>query len=133
MLLMLHYDIWQSARGYKSLEQSVREIGKNPVMVEEIIEVLEILEDRIDFKEVEIDLPYKQPLKVHARYTRDQVLAAFELSTFENKSSNREGSALNKSLNTELLFINLKKSEKDFSPTTMYDDYAINETLFHCA
>jgi len=34
-------------------------------------------------------------------------------------------------LNTELLFINLVKSEENFSPTTMYDDYAINEYLFH--
>ena len=25
----------------------------------------------------------------------------------------------------------LKKSEKDYSPTTLYQDYAINETLFH--
>ena len=27
--------------------------------------------------------------------------------------------------------MNLKKSEEDFSPTMMYDDYAINESLFH--
>lgn len=47
------------------------------------------------------------------------------------KNPNREGSAENKALNTELLFVNLQKSEEDFSPTTMYDDYAINETLFH--
>lgn len=33
--------------------------------------------------------------------------------------------------NTELLFINLIKSEENFSPTTMYDDYAIDEKLFH--
>ena len=32
---------------------------------------------------------------------------------------------------SELLFINLIKSEENFSPTTMYDDYAINELLFH--
>ena len=38
---------------------------------------------------------------------------------------------VNKDLNTELLFINLIKSEENFSPTTMYDDYAISETLFH--
>jgi hypothetical protein len=47
------------------------------------------------------------------------------------KSSNREGAAENKNLNTEILFINLIKSEENFSPTTMYDDYAISETLFH--
>ena len=87
--------------------------------------------DQIDFKEIPIDLPYIQPLKLHARYTRDQILAAFGFSTFEKKSSSREGVAFNKDLNTELLFINLVKSEENFSPTTMYDDYAINESLFH--
>jgi hypothetical protein len=59
----------------------------NKVLVKEIIEVLEILIDKIDFKEIEIKLPYQQPLKVHARYTRDQILTAFGLSTFEKKSS----------------------------------------------
>ena len=131
MLLMLHYDIWQNAGGYKSLEESIRSIGKNKILVDEIIEVLEILIDKVDFKEIEIQLPYSQPLKLHARYTRDQVLAAFGLSTFERKSPSREGVAENVYLNTELLFINLIKSEENFSPTTMYDDYAISETLFH--
>lgn len=131
MLTMLHYDIWQTAGGVKSLEESIQQIGNNPVMVDEIIEVLEILLDEISFKEIEIDLPYKQPLKIHARYTRDQILAAFGLSTFQQKSSNREGTAFIQKHNTEILFINLIKSEENFSPTTMYDDYAINETLFH--
>jgi len=131
MLLMLHYDIWQTAGGFDSLEISIKELGRNKVMVDEIVEVLELLIDRIDFKEINIDLPYKQPLKLHSRYTRDQILAAFGLSTFERRSPSREGVAENTALNTELLFINLIKSEENFSPTTMYDDYAINETLFH--
>jgi len=131
MALMLHYDVWQSSGGFKSLEESVNQIGKNKVLVEEIIELIEILIDKIDFKEIEIDLPYIQPLRLHSRYTRDQILAAFRFSSFEIKSSNREGVAENSDLNTELLFINLVKSEEDFSPTTMYDDYAINEHLFH--
>lgn len=133
MLLMLHYDVWQKAGGFFSIEESIRAIGKNKVLVDEIREVLEILEDKIDFKEIEIQLPYHQPLKIHARYTRDQILAAFGMNTFEKASSNRigVGVAENKELNTELLFINLVKSEENFSPTTMYDDYAINEYLFH--
>jgi superfamily II DNA or RNA helicase len=131
MLLMLHYDVWQTAGGFSSLEESINQIGKNTVLVKEIIEVLEILIDRIDFKEIDIDLPYLQPLKLHARYTRDQILTAFRLSTFDKKSSSREGVAENANLNTELLFINLIKSEENFSPTTMYDDYAISENLFH--
>lgn len=131
MLLMLHYDVWQNAGGFDSLEESIIQMGKNKVLVNEIIEVLEILIDKIGFKEIDIQLPYEQPLKLHARYTRDQILVAFGLSTFNKKSSNREGAAENKKLNTEILFINLIKSEEDFSPTTMYEDYAISETLFH--
>lgn len=131
MLLMLYYDVWQNHGLFKSLEESIKAIGKNKVLVKEIIEVLEILIDKVDFKEIEIQLPYNQPLKLHARYTRDQILAAFGLSTFDRKSPSREGVAENVNLNTELLFINLIKSEENFSPTTMYDDYAISETLFH--
>lgn len=131
MLLMLHYDMWYNAKGFTSLESSIKAIGANKTLINEIIEVLELLIDRIDFKELDIPLPYNQPLKVHARYTRDQILAAFDLSTFERKSPSREGVAENKELNTELLFINLVKSEENFSPTTMYDDYAIDEILFH--
>jgi superfamily II DNA or RNA helicase len=131
MCLMLHYDVWQSPGGFASLEESINVIGSNKAMNEEIIELLEILIDKIDFIESEITLRYSQPLKIHSRYTRDQILAAFGMSTFEMKSSNREGVAENKLINTELLFIDLVKSETDFSPTTMYQDYAISETEFH--
>src|SRR5690606_26563402 len=86
MLLMLHYDIWQDTREFETLENSIKAIGENAVLVDEIIEVLEILIDEISFKEIDIDLPYTQPLKVHSRYTRDQILVAFGLSTFSKKS-----------------------------------------------
>jgi len=76
-----------------------------------------------------VDLGYAFPLQIHACYTIEQILVAMRLSTLGKKSSNREGVALNKVLNTDALFINLKKSEEDFSPTTLYDDYAINELL----
>lgn len=131
MCLMLYYDVWQNPGLFNTLEESIKAIGANQVLVAEIIELLEILIDKIDFLEKEIALHYTQPLKVHGRYTRDQILVAFGLSTFESKSSNREGCANNKDLNTEILFVDLIKSEKDFSPTTLYQDYAISDTLFH--
>lgn len=131
MLLMLHYDCWQTDNKYSTLKESIKAIGSNKYLVKEIIDFLLLMIDQISSEEFDIDLPYKQPLKVHGRYTRDQILAAFELSTFDKKSSNREGVAENKKLKTELLFIDLIKSEEDFSPTTRYDDYAISESLFH--
>ncbi len=131
MCLMLHYDVWQSAAGYKSLEESLKAIGKNKVLTEEIIEFLEIQINKIDFLEDEIDLPYSQPLKLHSRYTREQILVAFGFQSFEKKSEIREGVAYSRDKNTELLFITLNKSEKDFSPTTFYEDFALSDMLFH--
>ena len=31
----------------------------------------------------------------------------------------------------DVFFITLNKADKDYSPTTMYNDYSINESLFH--
>lgn len=131
MCLMLHYDIWQTAGDFNSLEESINAIGNNKILTDEIIEILEILIDRIDFIEKDIRLPFSQPLKIHSRYTRSQILAAFGFHSFIKKSEIREGVAFSKDKNTELLFITLDKSEKDFSPTTLYNDFAISETIFH--
>lgn len=131
MCLMLHYDIWQAPGNFHSLEESIRSIGRNKILNEEIIEVLEILINRIDFVEGDISLDYPQPLKLHGRYTREQILAAYGDSTFLRKSSNREGVVNLKQKKTELLLVTLEKSEENYSPTTMYNDYAINETIFH--
>ena len=43
MCLMIHYDVWQGRNGFNTLEESLAAIGKNTVLVSEIIEVLEIL------------------------------------------------------------------------------------------
>lgn len=131
MCLMLHYDVWQKAGGFKSIEESIKSIFRNKILNEEMIEVLEILINKIDYLEIAVDLPYIQPLKVHSRYTRDQVLAAFGFHTFEKKSEIREGVAFSKRKNTELLFVTLNKSEKKFSPTTLYEDFAVSPKLFH--
>lgn len=131
MLLMLYYDVWQNVNIFPTISNAIEAIGNNQVLVNEIIEVITILKDRIDFIEKDIELNYDQPLKVHSRYTREQIFAAFGLSTFECKSSNREGVALIEQLNTELLLITLNKSEEDYSPTTLYNDFAINEYIFH--
>jgi superfamily II DNA or RNA helicase len=131
MCLMLHYDVWQVAGGFDNLQASIRAIGTNPVLVEEVIEVLEMITDRIDFVEKKINLGYIMPLQLHSRYSKDQIFAAFGFSTFASRSSIREGVALRPALNAELLFITLKKSTENFSPTTLYDDFAISDTLFN--
>ena len=134
MSLMLYFDIWQNSNsktGFSSISESFGTLFKNANLLAEFTEVINYLIDKIDFIEKDIDLGYNFPLKVHSRYNRDEILVALQLHKFEKASSNREGVALNKELNTEAFFITLKKSEKEYSPTTLYDDYALSEYLFH--
>ncbi len=71
------------------------------------------------------------PIKLHARYAREQILVGFGATTFERQPNSREGVFNIREQNIELLFVTLSKNTKQFSPTAMYHDYAINEDLFH--
>jgi len=127
MLLMLYYDVWREPGKFPNLESGIKAIGNNPLLVSEIIELLEILIDSISHREMEMGMP----IKVYSQYTRDQILSALEISTFSRKFPSREGVVEVPNKNMELLFINLRKSEKSFTPSTMYNDYVISEHLFH--
>lgn len=43
----------------------------------------------------------------------------------------REGVRYDKTTRTDLFLVTLEKSEKHYSPTTLYRDYAISQTRFH--
>ena len=129
--LMPYYDVWQKADQYLNLNTAIKRIGESVVICNEIVEFLNMQIDKIKFIETEIRLPYSQPLKLHSRYTRDQILAAFRFSSFDKKYHSYEGIAENGELNTELSFVDLVKPNQDFSPTTLYNDYAISENIFH--
>lgn len=131
---MLHFDVWRKSGldlGMASIKESIATIRRNTTMVEEAIEVVDYLVQHVDVLEKDVDLGFVFPLKVHSRYSRDHVLAAMRMHTFKKASSNREGVAVNKDLNVEALFVTLKKSEKEYSPTTMYEDYALSDEVFH--
>lgn len=133
MAVMCHYDFWQksgSELGYVTLAQSLKALHQ-PELKAELIDVLSLMIQRIRYEQFAlVNLPFN-PLKVHARYTREQVVAGFGVTTFDYQRVVREGVLSIKEQNNELLFVTLNKSEKQFSPTTMYHDYAINEQLFH--
>ncbi len=72
------------------------------------------------------------PLEIHARYQREEILAALDYASFERRPiSVMQGVAYSSARNTDILFVTLKKSEADYSPTTMYRDYPVSRTLFH--
>jgi len=134
MLNMLHHTFRQQPVkrcGFDNVIESIRSIKKNEVLFKEIMELLEIRFNSIDLVDEQIDLGYECPLDLYCNYTRDQILSAFDYYTEDIMPPMREGVLYLSDKNTDLLFVTLNKSEKDYSPTTMYNDYSISEYLFH--
>lgn len=82
----------------------------------------------LDFIDEPVDLGFDCPLDLHCTYTRDQLLVALD---FMKPSTVREGVKWLPEKNIDVFFVTLNKADKDYSPTTMYNDYSINESLFH--
>lgn len=72
------------------------------------------------------------PLAVHATYSREDILAGLGwTSEKRTPATMREGVAWCEETNTDAFLITLKKSDTDYSPTTMYRDFALSPELFH--
>ncbi len=131
--LMCHYDFWQKTGpecGLESIEQSLAKLNTSDLKAE----LLDVVSWKLaQTKHEQPTMPdlTEVSLKLHARYAREQILVAFGATTFERRSPAREGVLVIKNQNIELMFVTLDKNEQQFSPTTMYHDYAINEHLFH--
>lgn len=72
-----------------------------------------------------------ESLNLHASYTREQILLSLGKGTYENPWKSQEGVLHVADRKLDVFFADINKSESDFSPTTMYEDYAITDKLFH--
>ena len=87
---------------------------------------------KIDFVDKSLsELGQDSPLDLYCSYTSDQILVALGKHTENKKSSFREGVLYLSEKKLDVFVVTLNKSEKDYSPSTMYQDYSINEELFH--
>ncbi|MDD6348046.1 MAG: DUF3427 domain-containing protein [Lachnospiraceae bacterium] len=130
MFQMFYITIYQKAADFDSEEtwENMRNLAESPVMMRELRELLEWNLERIDFIDRPVDLGFECPLDLHCTYTRDQILVAMDYMTPGNV---REGVKWLPDKKVDVFFVTLNKSDKDYSPTTMYNDYSINESLFH--
>ena len=69
--------------------------------------------------------------QLHARYTRDEALLALGDGSFEKPPTSREGVRWLSDITTDVLFVTLRKSERHYSPSTRYRDFALSSRLFH--
>ncbi len=128
---MLYYTFWDNEPGVGYINAFKRLKEKNASIYQEIFEIIDYKLETLSTKSKKISLHYSLPLEIHARYTVDQVLAAIGEHTESKKVPFREGVKFIKDNKTDIFFITLNKSEKDYLESTMYEDYAISDQLFH--
>ncbi len=131
MFQMFYITIWGNATEDLESEDvfdNLYALSDSPVVRNELIELLEYNFNRIDFIDSPVNLGFECPLDLHCTYSRDQLLVAMD---FLKPNTVREGVKWLPDKKIDVFFITLNKSDKDYSPTTMYNDYSINETLFH--
>ena len=103
-------------------------LSKSKVLLGELIELLEYKLAKIDFLDEHEDLDFDCPLDLYCTYTRDQLFVALD---YDKPQIIREGVKWLPDKKIDVLLITLNKSDKDYSPSTLYNDYSINENLFH--
>lgn len=129
-LLMLYYDLFETAGRFKNLQNMIDELSEDHVLCNEIEEILELLLSKTKALEKEDNSTLNGfPLKLHGIYTKAQIQVAIGTSTLERKSPAREGAERNKSLNVEAMFVDIIKNREEGS-TTDYDDKALSPYLF---
>jgi superfamily II DNA or RNA helicase/HKD family nuclease len=127
---MMLFSLWPDGGGYNSIDEGLSALRNERATRDELRSVVDIAFESARHETVSLSGALANvPLQVHARYQREEILAALDFP--RNPNSMREGVWYSRPQNIDLLLVTLKKAESDYSPTTMYRDYPISPTLFH--
>lgn len=133
--LMLYYNLFREEPcklGYASVEEALSELRSHPLFKQEVLELTDYLLSELPFMTAPITPDLPLGLELHGSYTREEVFILFGRQTETKRMQGTMGGVFSiEERNLELLFVTLNKSDKDFSPSTQYDDYFISERLFH--
>ncbi len=131
LMTMLAWNLGSGNRSFSSLDGFLRALWREADVRQELTELLELLDSESSTRSHPSELAPEVPLVLHAKYTRPDVLAALGVATGVKPPPSREGLTSTSDGRCDAFFIDLQKAERDYSPTTMYRDYAINRELFH--
>ena len=129
-LAMLHQVLWGTKRPVADL------YGLHDWLLARaslVVDLSELLDWCCEYQGVYKDQRFDATgiLRLHARYTRDQITMSLGLGSFEKSFLSCEGVLHRKNEKLHVFFADIHKDELDFAPTTMYEDYALTSSRFH--
>jgi hypothetical protein len=128
---MLHVTLWGTDGISMSIDKADERLRVNPSALADLKAVLDYRLHHTRTRPTELLPDLTGPLALHAEYTRDEALIGLGHWNLERRPDFREGVLHIPDRKIDAFFITLQKTEEAYSPTTMYEDYAISDELFH--
>ncbi len=133
-VMSIYYRIWGdkgSNLGIASLEDAFRRLARNPTILADLDEILAWSQDTTEVSGQIPQLPFACPLELHAHYGGKEIQAVFGRANLETAGQTGVGSFHFADKKTYVLLVTFQKTEKEFSPSTMYADYPISREFMH--
>jgi superfamily II DNA or RNA helicase/HKD family nuclease len=132
--LGVHYRLWGqpgSKLGFGTLRESFDSLSRNPEFLADLTEVLDWAEAESRVGGQQVKLPFNCPLELHAQYSSDDLKAALGLADLETAGVRGVGLLRNHERKTYAVLVTFQKTEREFSPSTMYADYPMSREMLH--
>jgi hypothetical protein len=130
-MTMLAWGLGSGAAGHADVGEFLAALWREDAVRDELFQLLHVIDQRSATPSSPSLLPPEIPLTLHARYSRNEVVAALGFGEGVKPKMTREGILWVPQAKSDVFFVDLRKAERDYSPTTMYRDYAISRELFH--
>ena len=128
---MLHVTLWGGDGTSMSSDEADHRLRANPNAIADLRAVLDYRLHHTRTRPTQLLPDLSGPLALHAEYTRDEALIGLGHWDLDRRPDLREGVLHIPDRKIDAFFVTLQKTEEAYSPTTMYEDYAISDQLFH--
>lgn len=99
---------------------------------QEVVEIVSYLLAHLEITTTPLGADVLPGIELYGCYTREEIFTLVGRQTEEKRMSGSVSGVFNlPEYDATLLFVTLNKSDRDFSPSTQYDDYVINKDYFH--
>ena len=131
LLEMLHVTLWADQCQQWSLEDAMARLRENEAAFHDLKTILELKLQHAPALHAGRLADKSGPLDIHAQYTRDEILIGLGHWTMNHRPRMSEGVLHVSKTKVDAFFVTLQKTEEEYSPTTMYEDYLISHDQFH--
>lgn len=134
---LFYYTLWRYpieiingdyGRSFNSIEDAILSLKEQPWIIEELEALIELRMKNLSKTTRWIQVADGKEIELYGCYSADEVHLLLEDKLSRGQM---QGTRYNKEHKFALVFVTLNKSDKDYSPSTLYEDYAISQSQFH--